>query len=291
MQFFYLLSFVVVASHAAALPQPAELSEQYLNSVDVDLVSGLEARSYQPVSNTREDSDTLTSLERRDDSGGSSGGRIVFGTAPISKLSRADAKKLIDSVFKPGDLSFANISSTIDNVGNGNAEISENGEKVVTKIVGTTGEMLAKYLRRSTFVNLALTLLTGREIKTIIDALKAVTPPAEFPKVVLDFSQAAMESVTGADTKEAESDDLIANILKDTGAVLQKVEAAIKLLVETVVILLKPFNTLKTLFSKSEKVKVLYDQISTMLESVTKFTEEQQNLYDEIIKNLGNEFF
>ncbi|KAH9277111.1 hypothetical protein BASA83_000635 [Batrachochytrium salamandrivorans] len=100
-----------------------------------------------------------------------------------------------------------------------------------------------------------------------------------------------MESVTGADTKEAESDDLIANILKDTGAVLQKVEAAIKLLVETVVILLKPFNTLKTLFSKSEKVKVLYDQISTMLESVTKFTEEQQNLYDEIIKNLGNEFF
>ncbi|KAH6597272.1 hypothetical protein BASA50_004623 [Batrachochytrium salamandrivorans] len=125
----------------------------------------------------------------------------------------------------------------------------------------------------------------------MIDAIVSVTPPAEVSKAVLDFSRETMESVTGADTKEAESDDLIANILKDTGAVRQKVEAAIKLLVETVVILLKPFNTLKTLFSKSEKAKVLYDQISTMMESLTKFTEEQKKIYDEIIQTLGNEFF
>ncbi|KAH6560559.1 hypothetical protein BASA62_010392 [Batrachochytrium salamandrivorans] len=267
-------------------PQPAGLSEQYSNSVDITLMSILEARSYQPVSNTREDSDTLMSLERRDDSEKSSGGRIVFGTSPISKLSVKEAEKLIDRVFKQGDLSFANISSTIDNVGDGNAEISENGEKVVTKIVGPAGGLLAKYLRRSTFVNLALTLLTGREGKTIFDAIESVTPPAEFPKVVLDFSRAVVESVTGADTKEAKSDDLILNILKDTGAVVQDVEAAIKLLVDTVVILLKPFDTLKTLMSKSEKVKILYDQISSMMESLTKFTAEQKKLHDEIINEL-----
>ncbi|KAH6577532.1 hypothetical protein BASA60_004014 [Batrachochytrium salamandrivorans] len=213
MQFFHLFSFAVVASHAAALPQPAELSEKYSNNADPNLASGLSARSYQPVSNTREDSDTL------------------------------------------GDLSFANISSTIDNVGDGNAEISENGEKVVTKIVGPAGGLLAKYLRRSTFV-------------------------------VLDFSRAVVESISGADTKEAESDDLIANILKDTSAVVQDVEAAIKLLIETVVILLKPFDTLKTLMSKSEKVKILYDQISSMMESLTKFTAEQKKLHDKIINEL-----
>ncbi|KAH6581202.1 hypothetical protein BASA60_002586 [Batrachochytrium salamandrivorans] len=291
MHFFYLLSFAVVASYAAAFPQPAGLSEQYLNSVDVDLVSGLEARSYQPVSNSHKDSDTLVLLKRQANSGGSSGGRIVFGTAPISYLSVKEADKLIDSVFKPGAFSFANISSTIDNVGDGNAEISENGEKVVTRIVGPAGGLLAKYLRRSTYVNLALTLLTGGGLRAMIDAIVSVTPPAEVSKAVLDFSRETMESITGADTKEAESDDLIANILKDTGAVRQKVEAAIKLLVETVVILLKPFNTLEALISKSEKAKVLYDQISTMMNSLTKFTEEQKKIYDELMQALGNEFF
>ncbi|KAH6596995.1 hypothetical protein BASA50_004753 [Batrachochytrium salamandrivorans] len=71
MQFFRLFSFVVVASYAAALPQPAELSDKYSNSVDITLASGLEARSYQPVLDSHKDSATLMSLERRDNSGGS----------------------------------------------------------------------------------------------------------------------------------------------------------------------------------------------------------------------------
>ncbi|KAH9263019.1 hypothetical protein BASA83_013676 [Batrachochytrium salamandrivorans] len=72
MQFFYLFSFVVVASYAAALPQPAKLSEKYSSNVDATLASGLEARSYQPVLNSYKDSPTLMSLKRRDDSEGSS---------------------------------------------------------------------------------------------------------------------------------------------------------------------------------------------------------------------------
>ncbi|KAH6572057.1 hypothetical protein BASA60_006828 [Batrachochytrium salamandrivorans] len=39
MQFFYLFSFVVVASYAAALPQPAELSAKYSNNTDTNLAS------------------------------------------------------------------------------------------------------------------------------------------------------------------------------------------------------------------------------------------------------------
>ncbi|KAH6563422.1 hypothetical protein BASA62_008516 [Batrachochytrium salamandrivorans] len=66
-----------VASYAAALPQPAELSEKYSNSVDTTLASGLEARSYQPGLNSYKDSPTLISLERRDDSERSILGGIV----------------------------------------------------------------------------------------------------------------------------------------------------------------------------------------------------------------------
>ncbi|KAH9247586.1 hypothetical protein BASA81_014803 [Batrachochytrium salamandrivorans] len=73
MQFIHLFSFVVVASYAAALPQPAGLSEKYSNNVDTTLASGLEARSYQPGLNSYKDSATLVSLKRRDDSEGSAG--------------------------------------------------------------------------------------------------------------------------------------------------------------------------------------------------------------------------
>ncbi|KAH6598044.1 hypothetical protein BASA50_003927 [Batrachochytrium salamandrivorans] len=63
MQFLYLFSFVVAVSYAAALPQPAGLSEKYSNNVDATLASGLEARSYQPGSNSHKDSATLVSAE------------------------------------------------------------------------------------------------------------------------------------------------------------------------------------------------------------------------------------
>ncbi|KAH6566233.1 hypothetical protein BASA62_006830 [Batrachochytrium salamandrivorans] len=70
MQLFHLFSFVAVASYAAALPQPAGLSEKYSKNVDTTLASGLEARSCQPGLNSYKDSATLVSLKRRDDSEG-----------------------------------------------------------------------------------------------------------------------------------------------------------------------------------------------------------------------------
>ncbi|KAJ1338987.1 hypothetical protein BSLG_006126 [Batrachochytrium salamandrivorans] len=215
MQLFYLFSFAVVASYAAALPQPAGLSEKYSNDVDATLVSGLEARSYQPVLDTREDSPTLMSLERRADSAGSSKGNFLFGIPPLSTLSPEEARKLIYSLFKPSDFSFENIASTIDNVGDGFAELSENGEKVKTKIVGTAGNLLSLYLRKATYVTLSLTVLASRGT----------------------FD----ESMDKAAKKEKESNDSIVNILKDTGTVLWDVEAAIESFVEAVDILVKFF--------------------------------------------------
>ncbi|KAH6588881.1 hypothetical protein BASA50_010415 [Batrachochytrium salamandrivorans] len=148
MQLFYLLSFVVVASYAAALPQPAGLSEQYSNNVDTNLASILKARSYQPVLDIREDSPTLMSLERR----------------------AGSARSFHDQ-----------------KVGDGIAKLSENGEKVKTKIVGPAGEMLALYLRRSTYVNLALTSSASNGLNATFSFIRSTTTPAEFSKAVRSF--------------------------------------------------------------------------------------------------------
>ncbi|KAH6567883.1 hypothetical protein BASA62_005845 [Batrachochytrium salamandrivorans] len=115
MQFLHLFSFVVVASYAAALPQPAGLSEKYSNNVDATLASGLEARSYQPGSNSHKDSATLVSLKRRGNSGSGSfpssalcSAKSSFGTdlgdapknvkAAGAALSESTGKLLVDYV-------------------------------------------------------------------------------------------------------------------------------------------------------------------------------------------------
>ncbi|KAH6577708.1 hypothetical protein BASA60_003905 [Batrachochytrium salamandrivorans] len=73
MQFFHLFSFVVVASYAAALPQPAGLSEKYSSNAGSTLASDLETRSYQPVLDSQKASATLVSLKRRRNYGGNYG--------------------------------------------------------------------------------------------------------------------------------------------------------------------------------------------------------------------------
>ncbi|KAH9264513.1 hypothetical protein BASA83_011984 [Batrachochytrium salamandrivorans] len=286
MQFFYLVSFVVVASYAAALPQPAGLSEKYSNGVDITLASILEARSYQPVSNTQEDSPNLMSLERRADSAGSSKGNFLFGTPPLSTMDYYEAEKLIYSLFDRGAFSFANISSTINKTGNGFAELSESGEKAGTKIGGSVGDLLSLYLRRSTYVNLALTVSAGSGLNATFSFIQSTTAPAEFPKAFLAFISTFDESMSKADKKEKESDGFIVNILKETGTVTQNVEAAIKLLVEALASLVKIFDVIKTIMSKSESGKIFYDDISNMMNNLTKFSAAQQNLHDKIIKAL-----
>ncbi|KAH9263704.1 hypothetical protein BASA83_012883 [Batrachochytrium salamandrivorans] len=82
-----------------ALPQPAELSEQYSNGVDITLASLFETISYQPVLNTRDDSVTLVSLKRRDDSAGSAGGNSGSGTPPPPVSTFEYAKLTIGSAF------------------------------------------------------------------------------------------------------------------------------------------------------------------------------------------------
>ncbi|KAH9270879.1 hypothetical protein BASA83_007032 [Batrachochytrium salamandrivorans] len=141
MQLFYLLLFVVVASYAAALLQPAEPSGKYSNNVDATLASGLEARSYQPGLNSQKGSATLTSLKRRDDSEGSSGD----DSGSDSFLpSTSDPNEPFKSPFTDSNVSSMNLASTIDNVGDGNANLYKDGEKAGQKISGHYGEMVKR---------------------------------------------------------------------------------------------------------------------------------------------------
>ncbi|KAH6576723.1 hypothetical protein BASA60_004357 [Batrachochytrium salamandrivorans] len=132
MQLFYLLSFVAVVSHAAALPQPAELSETYSNGVDITLASLFETRSYQPVLNTQENSVTLMSLERRANSGGNSGS----GPPPPPESLFEKAKLTIGTAFGDGAFNCKKLSSTIENVGNGAVSLPDDIRRVADMIGG-----------------------------------------------------------------------------------------------------------------------------------------------------------
>ncbi|KAH6560364.1 hypothetical protein BASA60_000361 [Batrachochytrium salamandrivorans] len=156
MQFFYLLSFAVAASYAAALPQPAELSEKYPNNVDNNLASGLEARSYQPESNSHKDSPTLVSLKRRDDSEGSSGEDSGSDSLPPPATT---PKKTNGVPFTKGDINIMNLAHIIDNVGDGSVDLYKDGEKAGKKIDNPVGGLVAKYLRSRTSLLLELKLL------------------------------------------------------------------------------------------------------------------------------------
>ncbi|KAH6576682.1 hypothetical protein BASA62_001290 [Batrachochytrium salamandrivorans] len=141
------------ASHAAALPQPAELSEKYSNNVDNNLASGLEARSYQPASNSYKEPATLVSLKRRDDSEGSSEdnseGSSGEDSGSDSLPPPATTPKKTNGVpFTKGDINIMNLAYIIDNVGDGSVDLYKDGEKAGKKIDNPVGGLVAKYLRR-----------------------------------------------------------------------------------------------------------------------------------------------
>ncbi|KAH6563253.1 hypothetical protein BASA62_008679 [Batrachochytrium salamandrivorans] len=136
MQFFHLFSFVVVASYAAALPQPAGLSEQYSNSIDVDLASGLEARSYQPGSNSHKDSATLVSLKRRGNSG--SGSSLSFASTPQNFVFETNTP------FGKAKFSARLLFSMIEEFGNGLADAPENVKAAGAAVSGDTGEFAGR---------------------------------------------------------------------------------------------------------------------------------------------------
>ncbi|KAH6567070.1 hypothetical protein BASA60_001723 [Batrachochytrium salamandrivorans] len=135
MQFFHLFSFVVAASYAAALPQPAELSEKYSNNVDATLASGLEARSYQPGSNSHKDSATLVSLKRRSNSGSDS--------PPSSASAPQNLVFETDSPFGKAQYSALLLFDVVKAFGTDLGDAPKNVKAAGAALSDSTGKLLA----------------------------------------------------------------------------------------------------------------------------------------------------
>ncbi|KAH6576735.1 hypothetical protein BASA60_004369 [Batrachochytrium salamandrivorans] len=283
MQLFYLLSFVVVVSHAAALPQPAELSEKHSNSVDITLASGLEARSYQPELNSHKDSATLVSLKRRDGSGGNGG-----GSGPLSPplLTYEDIQDIIASFFKDSDLTSANISSTIDRVKDGIVSFYKDGEKAEKEIGGAAGRMLKRSIERAIYVIVASSGWLEKEANNILHATYIVVGAAKFDEIFQAFMTALRESRQLIDKKGREVTGAVSNILTKTGTVIENVNTIHKAFKDIFNSRIKLFTLLGSPLKDFEATKILYGYISNVVTSIGKFLTDQQKIHDNIIKAL-----
>ncbi|KAH6580255.1 hypothetical protein BASA50_000029 [Batrachochytrium salamandrivorans] len=284
MQFFYLLSFVAVVSNAAALPQPAEISDKHSSNVDIALASFLSARSYQPGLDSQKNSATLMSLERRADSDGASGGNGGKSGPPL--LTPQDVKDIIASFFKDSDFTSANISSTIDRVKDGIVGFYKEGEKAEKEIGGTAGAMLKRYIDRYIFVTVALIGWMDKELNNILRVTRTTVGKAKSSELFKTFIAALIKSEELTDKKEREVTGAVLNILAKTGTVIENVNTINTLCVEIFNSRMALFTLLGSPLKDYESTKVLYGQISNVVTSLHKFVADQQSIHDGIIKAL-----
>ncbi|KAH6597148.1 hypothetical protein BASA50_004652 [Batrachochytrium salamandrivorans] len=257
MQFFHLFSFVVVASYAVALPQPAKLSEKYSNNVDTTLASGLKARSYQPESNSQKDLATLMLLKRQDDSEGSSEDNSEgSGTPPPPDTTPDDSEKSPEEDSESGtpppsdtipdetddsgpftkdDVSTENLAYTIENVGDGNADLYPKGEIAGRVVGGTIGPMIAEYFRKSTYVTVALRKWVHGSVHGIFLTIRSGLGDEEYSKVGPDLTDAYKEWEDGFKEEYDRVSAAMSRILKDADAALddfQRIHGSVELAFE-----------------------------------------------------------
>ncbi|KAH9262215.1 hypothetical protein BASA82_000716 [Batrachochytrium salamandrivorans] len=182
MQFFHLFPFVVVASYAATLPQPAGLSEKHSNNADATLASGLEARSYQPGLNSQKDSATLVSLKRR----GGSGSRQPPSPATTPKRIVPG----IDTPLDKAELGTLLLSSKIEEVENNHADVPENVKAAGKTIGGITENLLLAYFQKALYVTKSLKDWVENTGEDIVAVIKSGLGDAEYSKVESSLKEA-----------------------------------------------------------------------------------------------------
>ncbi|KAH6600280.1 hypothetical protein BASA50_002403 [Batrachochytrium salamandrivorans] len=258
MQFFYLFSFVVAASYAVALPQPAELSEKHSNNVDATLASGLEARSYQPGLNSYKESATLMSLERRDDSEESSGEDSESDSSPPPNTTPT----------KPFNDPFTKDAAIEDLV----------------------GDMLAKYLRRNAYVNVALGRWEHESVNDILGLIKSNFSEDERPEEELKLTKKMETYSDGVHTRVNALLYATSNIAEDVGSIIENVKKtrrSFKAIFESRGALLGALMSKLRLF---EDGTTLLGQLGDVVTNLDEFLAEQKKLYGKIMKKLRAAF-
>ncbi|KAH6584571.1 hypothetical protein BASA61_007380 [Batrachochytrium salamandrivorans] len=268
MQLFYLLPFVAVVSYAAALPQPAELSAKYSNNVNADLVSVLEAISYQPGLDSYKESAALMSLKRRDDSDGASGGN---GGSDSFLPSTSGPNEPFKSPFTDSNVSSKNLASTIKNVGDGIFDLYKDGEKVGQKISGPSGDMVTKYIRKNAYVNVALRHWAHESVSGILDKIKSLWGDDEYSRFEPDLTK---------DIKKWEDEfraglnaivDATTNILEDVGPVGENLQKIGRSFERTLFNRGSLISKLMRLLSRLKVVRLSYGYLGDIVVSSAKF--------------------
>ncbi|KAH6565455.1 hypothetical protein BASA60_009890 [Batrachochytrium salamandrivorans] len=255
MQFLYLFSFVVAASYAAALPQPAGLSEKYSNDVDATLASGLEAKPYQHGLNSQNNSTILVSLERQDNS-----------------------ENRLKTIAELGSISLA---STIDNVGDGIVNLPKDIKTAGDIIGGNAGNILIVYLRKAIYVNKALNDWAGGAGKAVVVALKSGLGDDGYSKVVLYLKGKAMKSAGEIHACFKAAVGAISAIRQNTGSVIQQMETIHLSFERIFYIYIKFFVVLLPQLERFAAGKTIHMLLSAVNTSLTKFIKTQQGLYNE----------
>ncbi|KAH6587474.1 hypothetical protein BASA50_011335 [Batrachochytrium salamandrivorans] len=299
MQFFHLFSFVVVASYAAALPQPAGLSEKYSNNVDTNSASGLEARSYQPRSNSHKESATLVSLKRRDNSEGSAEGSSEDNSEGSPEGSAGEDSESDTSPppattpngpfsdpFTQDKISSGNLAFTINNVGDGNIDLFKDGEKAGQKIEGPVGDMVARYLRRAAYVNVALGRWERESVSGMLGLIQSGLGEDEYFKVEPDLTKKIKKWEDGAHAGVNAMVDATSKILGEVGSVIENVKntrKSFKLTFESRKKILWELITQLEKFTAGRTLELKLFDIATSLDG---FLAEQKKFYGKIMKKL-----
>ncbi|KAH6574328.1 hypothetical protein BASA50_002455 [Batrachochytrium salamandrivorans] len=284
MQFFYLFSFVVVASYAVALPQPAELSEKYSSNVDATLASGLEARSYQPGLNSYKESATLVSLKRRDDSEGSS---EEDGESDSSPPPDTTSNEPFNDPFTKDAVSSENLASTINRVGDGNADIFKDGELAIQKIDGPVRDKVARYLRRAAYVNVALRRWSHESVDDIVDLITSGLSKNDYSKEEPGLTKRLKESKDNFRSGLDAIVDYTMKIVEGDGSVTDNLQNINQSFGRTFSSRWTLLWKLKSLLKKFEAGKTLEGQLGDITASVSVFLTEQYNLHEEIMGEFG----
>ncbi|KAH6593935.1 hypothetical protein BASA50_006991 [Batrachochytrium salamandrivorans] len=299
MQFFHLFSFVVVASYAAALPQPAGLSGKYSNSVDTNLASGLEARSYQPVLNSKRDSAILVSLKRRDDSEGSPEDNSGGSTENNSEVSTGEnsesdpffpfklsPNETVERHFTDDDISTNNLASTIKRVEDDFYIFFKEGEEAADKIGGDTGDRMKEYFRRNSYVNVALRFWSYESVPKILRLIGSGVGKSEYPKLEPKLTKELDEFKDGVRAGFSAVFDNTMKMLNNDGSDIdnfQNVDESFNRAFENQWLLVRKLRALLRKFKVDE---FFYEDLVNVTDAVAKFREKQNTIYDEVMQGL-----
>ncbi|KAH6591261.1 hypothetical protein BASA50_008838 [Batrachochytrium salamandrivorans] len=270
MQFLYLFSFAVVASTAAALPQPARPSEKYSNNANTNSASVLEARCYQPVVNPYKDPTDVVSPEQPRDPAGPSEENSGSGS-PLRKRIEAGSRKL---------------AVDIDQVGDGLAGLPRYADKIGDVIGLRAGALMIRYLRRALFVNDLLKEWIRSLGHDMLDFIKAGLGDVKYSKVSPALMKELLKIILDIESSLKAGVGAISSIIKKTGDVIQDAEKIGKSFADAFNTYKKYFDILKPQLEKFDAGKATSGYFTNINTSFDGFMTKQQEIHDELMQAL-----